>query len=47
MARDAALMAAAIRGGVEAGRMAYLGGRIPRRAEASPSSPAEGISRRS
>jgi thiazole synthase len=47
LAKDAPLMAAAIRGGVEAGRQAYQAGRIPRRAEASPSSPTEGISRRS
>jgi thiazole synthase len=46
LAKDAPLMATAIRGGVTAGRQAYLAGRIPRRAEASPSSPTEGISRR-
>jgi thiazole synthase len=45
LAKDPALMAEAIRGGVEAGRKAYLAGRIPKRGEASPSSPAEGISR--
>src|SRR5438445_2195646 len=45
LARDPALMAEAIKGGVEAGRKAYLAGRIPRRADASPSSPTEGISR--
>ena len=46
-AKDPALMADAIRQGVEAGRKAFLAGRIPRRAEASPSSPAAGISTRS
>jgi len=45
LASDPALMAEAIKGGVEAGRKAYLAGRIPKRAEASPSSPSEGISR--
>jgi thiazole synthase len=45
LARDPVLMAAAIKEGVEAGRKAYLAGRIPRRSDASPSSPPEGISR--
>ena len=45
LASDPALMAEAIKEGVEAGRKAYLAGRIPKRAEASPSSPSEGISR--
>jgi thiazole synthase len=45
LAKDPVLMAEAIRGGVEAGRKAYTAGRIPRRGEASPSSPTEGISR--
>jgi thiazole synthase len=45
LARDPALMAEAISGGVEAGRKAYQAGRIPRRADASPSSPVEGVSR--
>jgi thiazole synthase len=45
LAKDAALMAEAIRGGVESGRKAYMAGRIPKRGEASPSSPTEGISR--
>jgi thiazole synthase len=45
LAGDPALMAAAIRGGAEAGRKAYNAGRIPKRSEASPSSPTEGISR--
>ncbi len=45
LAGDAALMGDAIRLGVEAGRKAYLAGRIPKRAEASASSPVEGVSR--
>jgi thiazole synthase len=45
LASEPALMAEAIRGGVEAGRKAYLAGRIPKRAQASPSSPTEGVSR--
>jgi thiazole synthase len=45
LAKDPALMAEAIRGGVEAGRKAYNAGRIPKRGEASPSSPTGGISR--
>jgi thiazole synthase len=45
LAQDPELMAEAIKEGVEAGRKAYLAGRIPRRAQASPSSPTEGISR--
>jgi thiazole synthase len=44
LARDCELMGAAIKEGVEAGRKAYLAGRIPR-ASASASSPTEGISR--
>ena len=44
-ARDPVLMAEAIRGGVEAGRKAFLAGRMPKRVEACPSSPTEGISR--
>jgi thiazole synthase len=44
-AKDPALMAEAIKEGVEAGRKAYLAGRIPMRGEASPSSPTEGVSR--
>ncbi len=39
------LMAEAIRQGVEAGRKAFLAGRIPKRQEASASSPTGGISR--
>jgi thiazole synthase len=38
-------MAEAIKEGVEAGRKAYAAGRIPKRAQASASSPTEGISR--
>src|SRR5438874_7327688 len=43
-AKDPALMAEAIKDGVEAGRKAFLAGRIPKRGEASPSSPTEGVS---
>ena len=42
-----ALMAEALRLGVEAGRKAFVAGRMPRRDEAAASSPAEGVSRRS
>jgi thiazole synthase len=42
-----ALMAEAIRLGVEAGRLAFTAGRMPRRDEAAATSPTEGISRRS
>src|SRR5437588_3018795 len=45
-ARQPALMAEAIRLGVEAGRKAFVAGRMPRREEAAASSPTEGISRR-
>jgi thiazole synthase len=45
MARDPVLMAESIKLGVEGGRKAYLAGRIPRRSDASPSSPTEGMSR--
>jgi thiazole synthase len=45
LAKDPALMAEAIKEGVEAGRKAYLAGRIPKRGDASPSSPVEGMSR--
>jgi thiazole synthase len=44
LARNPALMAEAIREGVEGGRKSFLAGRIARQA-ASPSSPATGISR--
>jgi thiazole synthase len=45
MAGDPARMAAAIRRGVEAGRDAFLAGRIPRQAHASASSPLAGVVR--
>ncbi|MBI1731653.1 MAG: thiazole synthase [Gammaproteobacteria bacterium] len=41
-ARDPVLMASAMRKAVEAGREAYLAGRMPRRAYASASSPIDG-----
>ena len=44
-ARDPALMAEAFRLGVEAGRKAYVAGRIPKKAYASASSPLEGVAR--
>ncbi|MBF8299126.1 MAG: thiazole biosynthesis family protein [Dehalococcoidia bacterium] len=43
LANDPAVMAKAMRLGVEAGRMAYLAGRIPRTMVASPSSPQEEV----
>lgn len=42
-ARDPLLMARAMKAGVEAGRWAYLAGRIPRRLYATASSPLEGV----
>ena len=45
LAGDPALMAAGIKAGVEAGRLAHLAGRIPKVPYASASSPTEGISR--
>jgi thiazole synthase len=45
LAQNPALMAEAIRGGVEAGRKAFLAGRIPKKAYASASSPLEGVVR--
>jgi thiazole synthase len=42
-AADPAGMAAAMRGGVEAGRQAFLAGRIPSKPFASASSPTEGV----
>ena len=42
-ARDPVAMAAAMRHAVEAGRLAYLAGRMPRREVAVPSSPTEGM----
>lgn len=47
LAQDPPLMAEAIRLGVDAGRRAFLAGRIPRREAASASSPVEGVSPRS
>jgi thiazole synthase len=44
-AQDPAMMAEAFRLGVEAGRRAYLAGRIPKKAYASASSPIEGVAR--
>ena len=46
LAEKPAAMAAAMRMGVEAGRTAYLAGRIPRKEFASASSPLEGVARR-
>ncbi len=43
LAQDPPLMAEAIKLGVEAGRKAYLAGRIPKKAFASASSPLEGV----
>lgn len=45
LAQDPALMAAAFKMGVEAGRAAYFAGRIPKKPYASASSPLEGIVR--
>ena len=42
-AKDPVLMASAMRKAVEAGREAYLAGRMPRRRHASASSPLEGL----
>lgn len=42
-AQDPIKMAAAMRAGVAAGRLAYEAGRMPRRGHASPSSPTEGV----
>jgi thiazole synthase len=42
-ARDPAAMAAAMRLAVDAGRLAYLAGRMPRREIAAPSSPTTGM----
>ena len=44
-AKDPALMAEAFRLGLEAGRKAYLAGRIAKKAYASASSPIEGVAR--
>jgi thiazole synthase len=43
LARDPVSMARAMRLGVEAGRLAFLSGRIPRKSYASASSPIEGV----
>ena len=43
LAGDPAMMAEAFKLGVEAGRKAYLAGRIPKKAYASASSPIEGV----
>jgi thiazole synthase len=45
LAKDPAMMAAAMREAIEAGRHAYLAGRIPRKPYASASSPTEGVVR--
>ncbi len=45
LAEDPAGMARAIALGIEAGRMAYLAGRIPKKAYAAASSPLEGVVR--
>jgi thiazole synthase len=42
-AKDPALMAEAFRLGVEAGRKAFMAGRIPKKHYAEPSSPTEGV----
>jgi thiazole synthase len=42
-ARDPVLMASAMRKGIEAGREAFLAGRMPRRRHASASSPLSGV----
>jgi thiazole synthase len=44
-ADDPVLMARAMRAGVEAGRLAFRAGRMPRRAAANPSSPTTGLIR--
>ncbi len=45
LADDPVLMAGAMKAGVEAGRLAFRAGRIPRRDAASPSSPTTGLIR--
>jgi thiazole synthase len=47
MAQDPEKMAAAMQCAVEAGRLAYLAGRMPKKLYASASSPLEGVSRSS
>ena len=44
-AQNPAQMAEAFRLGVEAGRKAYLAGRIPKKELGAPSSPTEGVAR--
>jgi len=44
-ADDPVLMARAMKAGVEAGRLAFRAGRMPRRAAANPSSPTNGLIR--
>lgn len=44
-ARDPVTMARAMKAGIEAGRLAYLAGRMPRRLGADPSSPLTGLIR--
>jgi thiazole synthase len=44
-ARDPVLMAEAMKLGVQAGRLAFLSGRIPKKLYASASSPVDGVSR--
>jgi thiazole synthase len=44
-AQDAVLMAEAMRHAIEAGRKAYLAGRMPKRLYASASSPLSGVVR--
>jgi thiazole synthase len=46
LSRDPARMANAMKLGVEAGRLAYLAGRMPRRESAAASSPLEGVAGR-
>jgi thiazole synthase len=46
LSRDPARMARAMKLGVEAGRLAYLSGRMPRRETAAASSPLEGVAGR-
>ena len=44
-AQDPVLMARAMKYGIEAGRLAYLAGRMPKKLYASASSPLEGLIR--
>jgi thiazole synthase len=45
LAQEPEKMASAMRHGVEAGRLAYLAGRMPKKLYATASSPLEGVSR--